>query len=204
MTVLVFNPDLVLGRTSAMRLASIQRLASHQIWLRAEGVNRFSGRYIYQRETEDRDSDSQKLIRHCLKHAPRFVVSIEPNGKKMTTTKYVDGFVIPLQKGKIDLYRTMAEKACRIWKEHGALEFRECVGDDLDVKDQVPFPQLAGTKPDETVIFSWIVFESRESRDQVNARVMADPRIKEMCDESNSPFDFKRMAYGGFKVLVDA
>ena len=122
----------------------------------------------------------------------------------MTTPKYVDGFVIPLQKYKIDLYRTVAEKACRIWKEHGALEFRECVGDDLDVKDQVPFPQLAGTKPDETVIFSWIVFESRESRDQVNARVMADPRINELCDQSNSPFDFKRMAYGGFKVLVDA
>ena len=122
----------------------------------------------------------------------------------MTTTKYVDGFVIPLQKDKIDLYRTVAEKACRIWKEHGALEFRECVGDDLDVKDQVPFPQLAGTKPDETVIFSWIVFESRESRDQVNARVMADPWINELCDQSNSPFDFKRMAYGGFKVLVDA
>jgi uncharacterized protein YbaA (DUF1428 family) len=128
----------------------------------------------------------------------------EPNGKKMTKTKYVDGFVIPLQKDKIDLYRTMAEKACRIWKEHGALEFRECVGDDLEVKDQVPFSHLAGTKPGETVIFSWIVFESRESRDQVNAKVMADPRIKEMCDASNSPFDFKRMAYGGFKVIVDA
>jgi uncharacterized protein YbaA (DUF1428 family) len=112
--------------------------------------------------------------------------------------------VIPLQKDKISLYRTMAEKACRIWKEHGALEFRECVGDDLEVKDLVPFPKLAGAKLDETVIFSWIVFESRESRDRVSAKVMADPRIKEMCDASNSPFDFKRMAYGGFKVLVDA
>jgi uncharacterized protein YbaA (DUF1428 family) len=88
----------------------------------------------------------------------------------MTTTKYVDGFVIPLQKDKIELYRTMAEKACRIWKEHGALEFRECVGDDLEVKDQASFSHLAGTKPDETVIFSWIGFESRESRDQVNAK----------------------------------
>ena len=122
----------------------------------------------------------------------------------MTTTKYVDGFVIPLQRNKINLYRTSAEKACRIWKEHGALEFWECVGDDLEVKDQVPFPRLADAKPDETVIFSWIVFESRESRDQVNAKVMADPRIKELCDASNSPFDFKRMAYGGFKVLVEA
>ena len=122
----------------------------------------------------------------------------------MATTKYVDGFVIPLPKDKIDLYRAMAEKACGIWKEHGALEFRECVGDDLEVKDQLSFSHLAGTKPDETVIFSWIVFESRESRDQVNAKVMADPRLKEMCDASNSPFDFKRMAYGGFKGLVEA
>jgi len=122
----------------------------------------------------------------------------------MATRKYVDGFVIPLPKDKIDLYRSVSEKACRIWKEHGALEFRECVGDDLKMTDQVSFTHLAGAKPDETVIFSWIVFESRESRDQVNAKVMADPRIKEMCDAANSPFDFKRMAYGGFTVLVDA
>jgi uncharacterized protein YbaA (DUF1428 family) len=94
----------------------------------------------------------------------------------MATTKYVDGFVIPLPKDKIDLYRSVSEKACRIWKEHGALEFRECVGDDLEVTDQVSFTHLAGAKPDETVLFSWIVFESRESRDQVNAKVMADPR----------------------------
>jgi uncharacterized protein YbaA (DUF1428 family) len=124
--------------------------------------------------------------------------------KKMTTTKYVDGFVIPLAKDKIDVYRAMAEKACSIWKEYGALEFRECVGDDLEVTDQVSFSDLAGAKPDETVIFSWIVYESRQSRDQINAKVMADARIKEMCDASKSPFDFKRMAYGGFKVLVDA
>ena len=122
----------------------------------------------------------------------------------MTTAKYVDGFVIPLQRNQIDLYRTMAEKACRIWKEHGALEFWECIGDDLEVKDQVPFPHLADAKPDETVIFSWIVFDSRESRDQVNAKVMEDPRFKGIDDASSSPFDFKRMAYSGFKVLVDA
>jgi uncharacterized protein YbaA (DUF1428 family) len=122
----------------------------------------------------------------------------------MTTTKYVDGFVLPLPKDKIDLYRRIAEESGRIWKEHGALEYRECIGDDLDVKEQVPFPRLAATQPDETVVLAWIVFQSREHRDQVNAKVMADPRIKELCEPANPPFDWKRMAYGGFKVLVEA
>ena len=93
----------------------------------------------------------------------------------MATTKYVDGFVIPLPKDKLELWRT-TEKACRIWKEHGALGFRECVGDDLEVIDHVSFTHMAGAKPDETLIFPWIVFESRESRDQVNAKIMADPQ----------------------------
>jgi len=119
-------------------------------------------------------------------------------------TKYVDGFVLPLPKDKIDLYRSIAEKAGRIWKEHGALEYRECIGDDLDVKELVPFPKLAGAQTDETVVFTWIVFQSREHRDQVNAKVMADPRIKQICDSANPLFDFKRMADGGFRVLVDA
>jgi uncharacterized protein YbaA (DUF1428 family) len=122
----------------------------------------------------------------------------------ITTTKYVDGFVLPLPKSKIELYRSLAEKAGRIWKEHGALEYRECIGDDLEVKELVPFPKRAGAQSDETVAFSWIIFESREHRDQVNAKVMADPRIKEMCDPANQPFDFKRMAYGGFQIVVDA
>ena len=122
----------------------------------------------------------------------------------MATTKYVDGFVIPLPKDKLELYETITEKACRIWREHGALEFRECAGDDLEVTDQVSFTHVAGAKTDETVIFPWIVFKSSEPRDQANAKVMADPRIKEMSDASNRTFDFKRMAYGGFKVLVDA
>ena len=112
--------------------------------------------------------------------------------------------MLPLPKGKIDLYRSIAEKAGRIWKKHGALEYRECIGDDLDVKELVPFPKLAGAQSDETVVFTWIVFQSREHRDQVNAKVMADPRIKQLCDPANPTFDFKRMAYGGFRVLVDA
>ena len=115
-------------------------------------------------------------------------------------SKYVDGFVIPLSKDKIEEYRRLAEKAEQIWKEHGALEFWECIGDDMDTKDMVSFPQLVKTSPDETVVFSWVVFEPREHRDQVNAKVMADPRLKEMAD--NQMFDCKRMAYGGFRTLL--
>jgi uncharacterized protein YbaA (DUF1428 family) len=117
-------------------------------------------------------------------------------------SQYVDGFVIPLPKNKIEEYRRMAEKAAQIWKEHGALDYWECIGDDLDAKDVVTYTQLAKASPDETVVFSWVVYESREHRDQVNAKIMADPRMKEMCDLNSPPFDFKRMAYGGFKTLI--
>src|SRR5688572_33371043 len=106
---------------------------------------------------------------------------------------YVDGFVIPVPKDKIETYRQIAEKACKIWMEHGALDYRECVGDDLDVKDQVPFTRLAGTGEGETVVFSWILYRTREHRDEVNAKVMADPRIKEMCGDGGMPFDCRRM-----------
>ena len=115
--------------------------------------------------------------------------------------RYVDGFVIPVRKDRIEDYRRIAEQAAPIWKEHGALDYWECVGDDLDVKDLVAFPQLAQAGPDETVVFAWVVFESREQRDQANAQIMADPRLNEMLAD-NPPFDCKRMAYGGFKVLV--
>src|SRR5881628_3356004 len=118
--------------------------------------------------------------------------------------RYVDGFVLPVPKKNLQAYRRMAEKAGKIWREHGALEYRECAGDDLKVKFGVPFPRLAKAKPGETVVFSWIVFKSRAHRDRVNARVMKDPRIANMCDQKAMPFDVKRMAYGGFKVLVDA
>ena len=117
-------------------------------------------------------------------------------------SRYVDGFVIPIPKDKIDEYRKVAELAGKIWKEHGALDYWECLGDDLEAKDTMSFPQLANIGADETVAFSWIVYESREQRDQINAKIMADPRIKEMCDPDNPPFDCKRMAYGGFTVLV--
>jgi uncharacterized protein YbaA (DUF1428 family) len=114
---------------------------------------------------------------------------------------YVDGFVIPVPKKKVQAYRRIALKAGKIWREHGALEVRECVGDDLAVKGLVPFPRRLKLKPGETVVFSWIVYKSRAHRDRVNARVMKDPRLAGM-DPTTVPFDIKRMLYGGFKVLV--
>ena len=118
--------------------------------------------------------------------------------------RYVDGYVLPVPKKNIQLYRRIAEKAGRIWREHGALEFRECVGDDLNVKMGMPFPRMIKLKRGETVFFSWVVFKSRADRDRVNAKVMKDPRLAKMMDAGPMPFDHKRMVYGGFKVLVDA
>jgi len=115
--------------------------------------------------------------------------------------QYVDGFVLPVPKKNIDAYRRMAQKAGKIWREHGALEFRECVGDDMDVKFGVPFPRGIKVKAGETVVFSWIAYKSKTHRDSVNAKVMKDPRMTKMPDPM--PFDCKRMIYGGFKVLVE-
>ena len=97
-----------------------------------------------------------------------------------------------------------AQKASRVWKDHGALDYKECVGDDMTVKFGVPFPKQMKAKSNETIVFAYIVYKSRAHRDKVNAKVMKDPRIHEMCDPKNMPFDAKRMVYGGFKVLVDA
>jgi len=118
--------------------------------------------------------------------------------------RYVDGFVLPVPKKNIQVYRRISAKAGRIWRDHGALEYRECVGDDLNVKMAVPFPRLVKLKRGETVVFSWIVFKSRAHRDAVNARVMKDPRLAKMMGPNSMPFDVKRMLYGGFKTLVDA
>ncbi len=116
--------------------------------------------------------------------------------------RYVDGYVLPVPKKNLAAYRRLARKAGRIWKEHGALEFRECVGDDLDVKPGVTFPRQLRLKAGETVLFSWIVFASKAHRDRVNAKVMKDERLAGM-DPKKMPFDCGRMVYGGFKVLVD-
>ncbi len=118
--------------------------------------------------------------------------------------QYVDGFVIPVPKKKLDAYFRIAKKASKIWCEHGALVYKECVGDDLDSKFCMPFTKGIKTKPGETVVFSFVVYKSRKHRDSVNAKVMKDPRIQNMCDPKDMPFDCKRMLYGGFKAMVEA
>ena len=117
--------------------------------------------------------------------------------------RYVDGFLLPVPKKNLKAYARMAQKARKIWRGHGALDYKECAGDDLKVKMGMPFPRQMKVKPGETVVFSYIVYKSRAHRDRVNAKVMKDPRIQNMCDPKDMPFDVKRMAYGGFKVLVD-
>jgi uncharacterized protein YbaA (DUF1428 family) len=117
--------------------------------------------------------------------------------------QYVDGFIVPVPKKHLDAYRRMAEEAGKIWREYGALEFRECVAEDVKVGKLTSFPRSVMRKPGETVFFSWIVYKSRADRDRINAKVMKDPRLAKMMDSKNCPFDVKRMIYGGFEVMVD-
>ena len=117
--------------------------------------------------------------------------------------RYVDGFVIPLSKKNLNTYRRLAQKAGRVWKDHGALEFRECAGDDLNVEMGLSFTRGIRTKPGETVLFSYVVFKSRADRDRVNAKVMKDPSMVKMMKSAPIPFDVKRMMYGGFKTIVE-
>ena|SRR5262245_33211157 len=118
--------------------------------------------------------------------------------------RYVDGFVLPIPKRNAAAYRRIARKAGKIWREHGALEYRECIGEDVKPGKLTSFPQSVRLRPGEVVWFSWIVFRSRRHRDQVNARVMKDARLADMADPKKMPFDAKRMIYGGFEVMVDA
>ena len=117
--------------------------------------------------------------------------------------RYVDGYVLPVPRRNLEAYRRMAQTAGKVWKDHGALEYRECAGEDLAVKWGVSFPRLMKIKRGETVVFSWIVFKSRAHRDRVNAKVMKDPRLAKMMDPKAMPFDHTRMVYGGFTILVD-
>jgi uncharacterized protein YbaA (DUF1428 family) len=109
---------------------------------------------------------------------------------------------VPVPKKKLQAYRRMAQKAGKIWREHGAIDFRECVADDVKVGKLTSFPRSVKLKRGETVVFSWIVYKSRADRDRINAKVMKDPRLADMMDPKAMPFDAKRMIYGGFKVLV--
>ena len=115
---------------------------------------------------------------------------------------YVDGFVLPVPKKKLAAYRRMARKAGKVWMEHGALQFRECVADDVKPGKRTSFPQSVKLKPGETVFFSYIVYKSRRDRDRVNKKVMSDKRITGSMPQS-MPFDARRMIYGGFRTLVD-
>jgi uncharacterized protein YbaA (DUF1428 family) len=117
--------------------------------------------------------------------------------------RYVDGFLLPVPEDKLKVYKSIAQKAGKIWKEHGALEYVEAVGDDLDVKFGLSFLKLAKPKPGQVIIFSFIVYASRKDRDRVNKKVMEDPRMRKMMEGKEMPFDLKRMAYGGFKSIVD-
>lgn len=117
--------------------------------------------------------------------------------------KYVDGFVIPIPKDNVEDYIKLAQKAGEVWMELGALEYFETVGEDLEQENMISFKKLAGISEDETVILAWIVFESREHRDKVNAAVMEDLRIKEAMNSGKVPFNCKRMAYGGFNAVVE-
>jgi uncharacterized protein YbaA (DUF1428 family) len=117
--------------------------------------------------------------------------------------RYVDGFVTPVPKDKLDEYRRLARRAGKIWREHGALEYVECVADDVDPGKVTSFPRSVKLKDDEVVAFSWITYKSRAQRDRILKLVMADKRLADMMDPKALPFDAKRMFWGGFKTLVE-
>jgi len=117
--------------------------------------------------------------------------------------RYVDGFVLPVPRKNLKAYRAMARKAGKIWKEYGALEYIECISDDVKPGKLTSFPQSVKLKPDELVAFSWIIYKSRADRNRINKLIMADPRLKGMMDPKSVPFDSKRMIYGGFKSIVE-
>ena len=121
----------------------------------------------------------------------------------MVKSRYVDGFILAVHKKNLAAYRKIAQRAGKIWREHGAIDYKECIGDDMKSAVGIPFPRFAKIKKNEIVVFSWITFRSKAHRDSVNAKVLKDSRLCEGLDPKNMPFDCKRMTYGGFKVLVD-
>lgn len=114
----------------------------------------------------------------------------------------MDGFVIAIPKKNIERYKKMAKIGAKVWRKHGALDYRECAAEDIKVKFGTPFNKLLDTKPGETVVFAWITFKSCAQRDKINKKVMEDPRIQGMCGSENAPFQMNRMSYGGFETLV--
>ena len=124
-------------------------------------------------------------------------------GRNGGSHAYVDGYIVPVPRRKLEAYRRASKKMGKIWREHGALDLRECVADDVKVGKRTSFPRSVKLKPNETVIFSWVVFKTRAHRDRVNAQVMKDPRLAALMDPKAMPFDGKRMIYGGFTTLVE-
>lgn len=129
------------------------------------------------------------------------------NNNELTTigeemAHYIDGFVLPIPRDRLSDYKRLVEAVAEIWKEHGALDYREYVGDDMQLEGTRSFTDLMASSEQEAIIFGWVVFESREARDRANEKVATDPRMADLMESSNSGFDAQRMAYGGFKVLV--
>jgi uncharacterized protein YbaA (DUF1428 family) len=140
-------------------------------------------------------------VSECRNRRVSPVIEMNPKRRK-TMAGYVDGFVLPIPKKNVAKYRAIARKAGKIWREHGALDYKECIADDVKPGKLTSFPQSVKLQAGETVFFSYIVFKSRAHRDRVNAKVMKDPRIAKM-GPSAMPFDGKRMIYGGFEIAVD-
>jgi len=136
------------------------------------------------------------------RHHRRRPCWVSSEQKEQVMGFYVDGFLVPVPKDKIEAYRRLASDAGKIWKEYGALEFIECIAEDVKPGEVTSFPQAVKLEPDETVVFSWIVYKSRADRDRINELVMKDPRIAGQ-DMKSLPFDAKRMIYGGFETLVE-
>jgi uncharacterized protein YbaA (DUF1428 family) len=118
--------------------------------------------------------------------------------------EYVDGFVLPVPKKNVGAYKRIAKLAGKVWRDHGALDYRECVADDVSVGKRTSFPRSVKMKPGETVVFAWITYKSRKDRDRINKKVMNDPRLAKMMDPKKMPFDARRMFWGGFKTIVTA
>src|SRR5687767_14335279 len=121
----------------------------------------------------------------------------------MTMPRYVDGFLVPVPRSKVKEYRRIAQAAGKVWVEHGALEYRECVGEELRAKGMTSFRKSSRAKSSETVVFSWVVYKSKADRNRIVKKVMKDPRLADMMTPEKTPFDVRRMSYGGFKVIVD-
>ena len=152
------------------------------------------------------ENDNRLRKRACLAPLIRSVIRLKTRDSVTTIggsmAHYIDGFVLPISRDRLDEYKRLAHAVAEIWKEHGALDYREYVGDDLKLEGTRSFTDLVTATEDEAIVFGWVVFDSREARDLANKKVAADPRMADLIDSSNSGFDAKRMAYGGFRPLV--